>query len=176
MKKTLYKRGLQIALPLLAVLGMIGCTPTIHHSPDLLVQDKKNKVEKQIVDRPFKDVANTYEKMSRKCLNFSIRHSGDPRYNPTGTFVYGAKTQRTPNRLRVSMQKYMEGTEEYMKTGEIPYGGLYIGVVDIVPAGKNKTQITFYQLDNFAYHIPKEYMHAFNGWSTGEYVGCPTIE
>ena len=59
MKKTIYKRGLQIALPLFAVLGMIGCTPTIHPTPDLLVQDKKSKVEKQIVDRPFKDVVIT---------------------------------------------------------------------------------------------------------------------
>ena len=133
------------------------------------------KLESYTVNRPYSKVANTFKKNSKKCLNITVKKSKCLNNN-----CQDYLTKYTPtvlsNKKKIELHVQWERTpwdSTFLGTsGQPPAGGVYITVVDAVPAGKNKTKITVYgpSLDHLR-TVP----NAIKKWADGTNLGCPDL-
>ncbi len=162
-----------IASALLLSAGFVlsGCIQPLHNSATEMKQDSTITKESKIVNRSYSKVASTFQRLAPRCLNTTIIVSGDVRDARTGTFKYTSKVKRSANKMTFSLQRRQ--TDLFMIGPEGPKDGVYILVVDAVPAGSGKTKIITYER-NF-YSAPQEFKDAIAGWTSGEVRGCPTL-
>ena len=125
------------------------------------------KLETFEVNRPYEDVAETFQTMAPKCLNVRIRASSNAgtilvtRYHPT--------VIRQKDKTELHIQELFEsGAPVYWDEPEM---GHYIMVTDAIRENSNTTKIMMYRPS-----IGKKVMiNALRGWATGENVGCPDL-
>ena len=128
------------------------------------------EVETFEVNRPFMEVAKTFQSMGPKCLDVTIKTISDTyqshqvivaKYTPT-VIVAGEKAE-----LYVQ-ERHEAGV---LAVREEPEMGHFLMVVDAISLDKNRTQITMYR-PSMGHDVM---VKAIKGWATGENVGCPDL-
>ena len=128
------------------------------------------KTETLEVNRPFREVAETFRRKAPECLQVAVRTTSqtstsfqviDAEYKPTVIV--------TKDRAELHVQRlYKRGVIAAYKE---PDGGHYLVVADAYPAGQSKTR-----LDIFGPSRSHEVMiRAIKGWASGENLGCPDM-
>jgi hypothetical protein len=128
------------------------------------------KVETFEVNRPFRDVARTFQKKAPECLNLRIKTT-----ERSSTSYHVVVTAYKPT-VRVSAQRAELHVQQHHEAGVMnvtkePEGGYYLLVTDAYPLDKNRTRI-----DMFAPSMGHDVLiSAIKGWATGKNVGCPDL-
>ncbi len=163
-----------LLLVILFIVFLSGCAGTM---PQTAKEFRKalpaafmGKVETFDVNRPFKDVANTFQTMAPKCLDVRIKTISDT-YQSHQVIV----AKYTPTVI-VSEEKAELHVQERHEAGVLavykePEKGHFLMVVDAIPLDKNRTQITMYRPSKGRDVMVK----AIKGWAGGKNVGCPDL-
>lgn len=167
---------MRVLLPCVIVLlqlGLSGCgtMPQTAEEFRRMVPDASfGETETFEVDRPFKEVADTFRKMAPKCLDVTIKttsqspgsyHVVVANYNPT--VIVGK------NKAELHLQRIYE--KGVAMVYEEPANGHYVMVVDATPVSARKTRIDMYRPSMGVDVLTK----AIKGWATGKNVGCPDM-
>jgi hypothetical protein len=121
-------------------------------------------------DRPFREVAKTFQAKAPECLNVSVRtaeHSGTSYSNILTT--YKPTVLVTDKKAELHVQRRFQGN--VIIPGNEPPGGLYTLVADATPLDRGRTRIDIYGPSRGADTLTR----AVTGWATGENVGCPDM-
>lgn len=126
-----------------------------------------------VVDRPYVDVARTFQKETGRCLDVRINlvERSEP-YGPAtsrSAEIYRPKLSvlRTKLALSVQMRQVGPGIFPY----DMPKHGYYYLVLDASRFGRRKTVIDMY----YAKHGDGPLIRAVRGWVTGRAIGCPDL-
>jgi len=163
----------QVFIMFLSVLALSGC---VSH-PQSAEEFRKAvpgafsaKVETIEVDRPFSQVASTFQKMGPNCLSKTIKTTSQTNmsyqvivttYKPT-VVVTGKKAE-----LHVQMH-HEQGV---LNVSKEPAGGYYLLVADAQPVTQTKTRIDLYR-PSMGHGV---LIQAVKNWATGENIGCPDL-
>jgi hypothetical protein len=128
------------------------------------------KVETFEVDRPFSQVANTFQKMGPNCLAKTIKTTSQ-----TTTSYQVIVTTYKPTVL-VSAKKAELHVQFHHEQGVVnvskePDGGYYLLVADAQPVTQTKTRIDLYR-PSMGHGV---LIQAVKNWATGDNVGCPDL-
>jgi hypothetical protein len=127
-------------------------------------------VETFEVDRPFGQVASTFQKMGPNCLSKTIKTTSRTTtsyqvivttYKPT-VLVRGKKAE-------LHVQQHHE--QGVINVSKEPAGGYYLLVADAQPVTQTKTRIDLYR-PSMGHSV---LIQAVKNWATGENVGCPDL-
>lgn len=128
------------------------------------------KVETFEVNRPFRDVAKTFQQKAPECLNVRVRTTSQTnmsyqvivaRYKPTVVV--------TKERAELHVQQHHEAG--VLNVTKEPDGGYYLLVTDAYPLGKNRTRVEMYR-PSIGHDV---LIKAIKGWASGKNVGCPDL-
>ena len=132
-------------------------------------------VESLEVNRPFSDVAKTFQAKAPECLNVRVRATTyrTTSIQTTSTQVVVVRYKPTVlvkgNKAELHVQQHFESGVQTVH--QEPPGGYYLMVVDAVPLGGSRTRLTFYRPSS-GYDAM---IAAIKGWATGKNVGCPDL-
>ena len=158
------------ALSLLALSGCVSHPQTAEEFRKAVPGAFSATVETFEVNRPFNQVANTFQKMGPNCLSKTIKTTSQTNmsyqvivttYKPT-VLVTGKKAE-----LHVQ-QHHEQGVVNVSKE---PDGGYYLLVADAQPMTPTKTRIDLYR-PSMGFGV---LIQAVKNWATGENVGCPDL-
>ena len=126
--------------------------------------------ESFIVERPFDDVARTFEEQAPKCLDTRIKmtESGHM-YHHVVVTKYTPTVLVSDNSAELHLQFVHE--QGVMAVSEMPEKGYYLMVADASRLTDNKTQIDMYRPSIGHDTI----VRAVKGWAEGDNVGCPDL-
>ena len=165
------------ALPLAGLLGTILLTGCAIQHPQNAQEFRQalpgatfGKKETYIVERDFRIIGKTFEKMAPKCLHKRVTStsSGYMHYQVITT-DYNPTVLISKQRAELHLQQdHIQGV---MNVSKKPNGGYFMMVVDASPAGKNKSQIEIYAPSVGSDKI----IQAVKGWTTGKTIGCPDL-
>jgi hypothetical protein len=128
------------------------------------------KVESFEVDRPFSDVAGTFQKKAPACLHKTVRTTSQTNmsyqvivttYNPT--VLVG------DDKAELHLQQHHEAG--VLNVTKEPEGGYYLMVADAFPVGDNRTHVDLYR-PSMGFDV---IVKGIKGWATGEIQGCPDL-
>ena len=128
------------------------------------------KFESFTVNRPFSEVAHTFQQKASECLDVRIKTTSQTtmsyqvivtKYNPT--------VRVSDQRAELHLQQDHE--QGVMNVTEKPDGGYYLMVADAIPVGPNETRIDIYRPSMGYKHLTQ----AIRGWASGENLGCPDL-
>jgi hypothetical protein len=168
-----FMKTISLFVMVLPVLGITGCGSmprTAEEFRQAVPGAFMAGVETFEVERPFKDVAATFQKMAPKCLDTRIQTTSQTstsyqvivtKYNPT---VIVSK-----NRAELHVQQIHE--KGVVAVYEMPPKGYYLMVVDAIPVNSRKTKIDMYR-PSMGHDVM---VNAIKGWATGKNVGCPDL-
>ena len=157
----------------LSVLALSGCVShpqTADEFRKAVPAAFSAKVETIEVDRPFSQVASTFQKMGPNCLSKTIKTTSQTNmsyqvivttYKPT-VVVTGKKAE-----LHVQMH-HEQGV---LNVSKEPEGGYYLLVADAQPVTQTKTRIDLYR-PSMGHSV---LVQAVKNWATGENIGCPDL-
>ena len=168
MKKTIF---LFVALFTAFLLGCAGSMPqTAGEFRKAVPGAFMGKVETFEVNRPFKDVAKTFQTMAPKCLDVRIKTISDT-YQSHQVIVakYTPTVIVTDKKAELHVQERHEAG--VLAVYKEPEKGHFLMVVDAIPLDRNRTQITMYRPSKGQEVMVK----AIKGWATGKNVGCPDL-
>lgn len=130
-------------------------------------------IDSYTVNRSYSRVIRTITAKSKTCLRKKLTKeycttsvSGSTNCY-TDSFSYKPTFVKGRNKSELHIQ--MKQTNAHFLGGEPPKGGMYIAVIDIFKAGKNKTKIKVYSPKKFFLSVPKAVKH----WAKGSNLGCP---
>ncbi len=128
------------------------------------------KVETFEVNRPFSQVANTFQKMAPQCLSKTIKTTSQTRqsYQVIVT-TYTPTVLVSGNKAELHVQQHHE--QGVLNVSKEPRGGYYLMVADAQPVNKEKTRVDLYRPSMGFDPMVK----AIRGWATGDNVGCPDL-
>ena len=158
---------------LLCTIGLFGC---VSH-PQTAAEFRKAvpgafmaKVETFEVNRPFSQVANTFQKMAPQCLQKTIKTTSQTRrsYQVIVT-TYTPTVVVTGKKAELHVQQHHE--QGVLNVSKEPKGGYYLMVADAQPLNQHNTRIDLYRPSMGFGAMVK----AIRGWATGEHVGCPDL-
>lgn len=129
-------------------------------------------LERFEVDRPFREVARTFQQRSEACLRIRVTTSTTGYRSGATTFRqdYLPTTRFDGGRAELHIQQHIEGTN-LIKVHAEPAGGYYLLVADAFPAGRNRTRIDLYR-PTIGHDVLVKSVRA---WATGENLGCPDL-
>jgi len=162
---------LTVALFTIFLSGCAGTMPqTAEEFRKALPGAFMGKVETFEVNRPFKDVAKTFQTMAPKCLDVRIKTISDT-YQSHQVIV--AKYTPTVIVTEEKAELYVQERHEagVLAVHKEPEEGHFLMVIDAIPLDKNRTQITMYRPSKGRDVMVK----AIRGWATGNNVGCPDL-
>lgn len=167
-------KRLAILIIVLFFTGLSGCVShpqTAEGFRQALIKGAfMTKVETFEVNRPFSEVADTFQKMAPGCLNKTIKTTSST-YQSYQVIVttYKATVLVNPNKAELHVQFNHE--KGVMKVSKMPPGGYYMIVTDAQPINGNKTKIDMYRPSAGN----KAMIKAIKGWATGNNIGCPDL-
>jgi hypothetical protein len=159
-----------VVLNLLALFGCISHPQTAEEFRKAVPGAFSAKVETFEVDRPFSQVAGTFQKVGPNCLSKTIKTTSQTTtsyqvivttYKPT-VVVTGKKAE-----LHVQFHH----DQGVVNVGKEPEGGYYLLVVDAQPVTQTKTRIDLYR-PSMGHGV---LIQAVKNWATGENIGCPDL-
>jgi hypothetical protein len=128
------------------------------------------KVETFEVDRPFSQVASTFQKMGPTCLSKTIKTTSQTNmsYQVIVT-TYKPTVLVTEKKAELHVQQHHE--QGVVTVSKEPEGGYYLLVADARPINKNRTRVDLYR-PSMGFSVLTQ---AVKNWATGENVGCPDL-
>jgi len=128
------------------------------------------KVETFEVDRPFNQVAGTFQKMGPTCLAKTIKTVSQTNmsYQVIVT-TYKPTVLVTEKKAELHVQQHHE--QGVVNVSKEPDGGYYLLVADARPINQTKTRIELYR-PSMGHGV---LIQAVKNWATGENVGCPDL-
>lgn len=163
-------RGFIVVLSVFTLSGCISHPQSAEEFRKAVPGAFTAKVETFEVDRPFSEVAGTFQKMGPNCLSKTIKTTSQTNmsyqvivttYKPT-VVVTGKKAE-----LHVQFH-HDQGVVNVSKE---PQGGYYLLVADAQPVTQSKTRIDLYR-PSMGHGV---LIQAVKNWATGENVGCPDL-
>ena len=128
------------------------------------------KVQTFEANRPFREVAKTFQAKAPECLNLAVRtRETSATSNINVLTTYKPTVVVTEKRAEVHVQRSLKGN--VIVPGTPPAGGDYFIVADATPLDRNRTRIDIYAPKMGSTTI----VRAITGWATGENVGCPDM-
>lgn len=130
-------------------------------------------IDSYTVNRSYSRVIRTIKAKSKQCLRKKLTkehcttHVGGATNCYTDSFSYKPTFIKGRNKSELHIQ--MKQANAHFLGGKPPKGGMYIAVIDIFKAGKNKTKIKVYSPKKFFLSVPKAVKH----WAKGSNLGCP---
>ena len=128
------------------------------------------KVETFEVDRPFGQVANTFQKMGPNCLAKTIKTTSQTNmsYQVIVT-TYKPTVLKSAKKAELHVQFHHD--QGVVTVSKEPEGGYYLLVADASPITQTKTRIDLYR-PSMGHSV---LIQAVKNWATGENVGCPDL-
>ena len=163
-------RSCMMVLGLVALSGCISHPQTAEEFRKAVPGAMTAKVETFEVDRPFNQVASTFEKMGPNCLSKTIKMTEHTKtshlvvvttYKPT-VLVTGKKAE---------LHLQFHHDQGVIGVSKEPQGGYYLLVADAQPITQTKTRIDLYR-PSMGHGV---LIQAVKNWATGENVGCPDL-
>jgi hypothetical protein len=128
------------------------------------------KVQSFEANRPFRDVAKTFQAKAPECLNVAVRTRETSATSSINVLTtYKPTVVVTEKRAEVHVQRSLKGN--VIVPGTPPAGGDYFIVADATPLDRNRTRVDIYAPKMGSTTI----VRAITGWATGENVGCPDM-
>lgn len=128
------------------------------------------KIDTFEVNRPFKEVAATFQQMAPKCLNMRIESRSYG--NKSAQYVvsrYTATVVVATGKAELHLQERHE--KGVIAVYKEPENGHYMMVVDAIPIDAKRTKIVTYH-----FSVGKEALRtAVAGWAKGTDSGCPDL-
>ena len=158
------------ALSLLALSGCVSHPQTAEEFRKAVPGAFSATVETFEVDRPFNQVANTFQKMGPNCLSKTIKTTSQTNmsYQVIVT-TYKPTVLVTANKAELHVQQHHE--QGVVNVSTEPDGGYYLLVADARPINKSKTRVDLYR-PSMGFGV---LIQAVKNWATGENVGCPDL-
>lgn len=128
------------------------------------------KVETFEVDRPFGQVAHTFQKMGPNCLAKTVKTTSQTKmsYQVIVT-TYKPTVLVTSKKAELHVQFHHD--QGVIGVGKEPEGGYYLLVADASPVTPTKTRIDLYR-PSMGHGV---LIQAVRNWASGENVGCPDL-
>ncbi len=128
------------------------------------------KVQSFEANRPFRDIAKTFQAKAPECLNVSVRTIETSSTSNTNILTtYKPTVVVSEKRAELHVQRSLKGN--VIVPGKPPEGGDYFLVADATPLERSRTRIDIYAPSIGANTL----IRAVTGWATGENVGCPDL-
>ena len=149
---------------ILAGCAAVPMTPTEFRAA---VKKEGRYIDKFEVNRPFADVARSFQKMTPECLNYSVTTTEKHgliggKTSDTWAWVKGTLSVST-TRMELRIQRKIKN-----QIGTLPDNGMYYLVADATPVGAGKTKMEIYYWDDV-----QAAAVAMKGWASGGGMGCP---
>lgn len=128
------------------------------------------KVETFEVERPFSEIAETFQKKAPKCLDVTVETTSQT--NMSYQYIvtnYNPTVMVNKEAAELHLQQHHE--KGVLNVTKEPEGGYYLLVVDARPVDNNTTRIDMYR-PAIGFGVLIE---AVKGWATGENLGCPDM-
>lgn len=128
------------------------------------------EVESFEVNRPFREVADTFREKAPVCLHKTIRTTSQTNmsYQVIVT-TYNPTVLVDAERAELHLQQHHEAG--VLNVTKEPEGGYYLLVADAIPVGKNNTRIDLYR-PSVGFDV---LIRGIKGWATGDVLGCPDL-
>ena len=163
-----------IALFGLAIPLLSGC---VTHHPQTAQEFREAvpgaflaEVDTFVVDRPFEDVANTFDTKAPECLNVRVKTTSQTNqsYQVIVT-VYKPTVRMSGDKAELHLQQHHE--KGVLNVTKEPDGGYYLMVADAYPIATGQTQVDLYR-PSMGYKV---IIQAIKNWATGDNIGCPDL-
>ena len=158
----------------LFTMMLSGC---VTHHPQTAEEFRKavpgafmGKVETFEVNRPFSDVAKTFQKKAPECLNVSVKTTSQTRQSYQ-VIVTNYKPTVLVTEEKAELHVQQHHAAGVLNVTEEPNGGYYLLVADAFPLDKKRTRVDIYG-PSIGHSVLIE---AIKGWATGENIGCPDL-
>ncbi len=161
----------------IALAGLLGGCAALTGHPQTAQEFREavpgaflGEVETFEVDRPFAEVARTFQQRAPGCLHKTIKTTSQTNmsyqvivttYNPT---VLVAE-----DKAELHLQQHHESG--VLKVTEEPEGGYYLMVADAYPVSRDTTRVDLYR-PSIGYDVV---VRGIKGWASGETLGCPDL-
>lgn len=159
-----------VVLTLLTLVGCISHPQTADEFRKAVPAAFSAKVETFEVDRPFSQVANTFQKMGPNCLTKTIKTTSQTNMSYQ-VIVTTYKPTVVVTGKRAELHVQMHHDQGVINVSKEPDGGYYLLVVDVQPVTQTKTRIDLYR-PSMGHGV---LIQAVKNWATGENVGCPDL-
>ena len=159
-----------VVFNLLALLGCISHPQTAEEFRKAVPGAFSATVETFEVDRPFSQVASTFQKMGPNCLSKTIKTTSQTTtsYQVIVT-TYKPTVMVTGKKAELHLQQHHE--KGVLAVSKEPEGGYYLLVADAQPVTHTRTRIDLYR-PSMGHGV---LIQAVKNWATGENVGCPDL-
>lgn len=163
-----------LSIAFLSTFFLFGCAGTM---PQTAEEFRKvvpgafmAEVETFEVQRPFNEIAKTFQTMAPKCLDVTIKTVSDT-YQSHQVIIakYTPTVIVTEDKAELYVQERHEAG--VMTVYKEPEKGHFLMVIDVVPLSKNISQITMYRPSKGREVMVK----AIKGWASGNNIGCPDL-
>jgi hypothetical protein len=128
------------------------------------------KVESFEVNRPFRDVAGTFQKKAPECLHMTIKTTSQTNmsYQVIVT-TYNPTVLVSADKAELHLQQHHEAG--VLNVTKEPEGGYYLLVADAVPVDRNTTRVDLYR-PSVGFDV---LIKGIKGWASGDIQGCPDL-
>jgi len=127
-------------------------------------------VESFEVDRPFSEVAETFQDKAPECLNVTIRTVS--RTNMSYQVIvttYKPTVLVNGNKAELHVQFHHE--QGVLNVTKEPDGGYYLLVADLFPVGNGRTRVDLYR-PSMGHDV---LIKGVKGWAVSDGSGCPDL-
>ena len=128
------------------------------------------KVESFEVDRPFSEVARTFQKRAPECLNVTIKTVSRTNMSYQ-VIVTTYKPTVLVNGDKAELHVQFHHDQGVMNVTKEPDGGYYLVVADLFPLGDNRTRADLYR-PSMGYDV---LIKGIKGWAANDSSGCPDL-
>ena len=128
------------------------------------------KLETFEVDRPFADVAETFQRKAPECLNVTIRTVSST-YQSYQVIVTTYKPTVVVNGRKAELHVQFHHDQGVMNVTKEPDGGYYLLVADLFPIGDRRTRVDLYR-PSMGYDV---LIKGVKGWARSDSAGCPDL-
>ena len=127
-------------------------------------------VESFEVDRPFSEVARTFQKRAPECLNVTIKTVSRTNMSYQ-VIVTTYKPTVLVNGEKAELHVQFHHDQGVMNVTKEPDGGYYLVVADLFPLGDNRTRVDLYR-PSMGYDV---LIKGIKGWAANDSSGCPDL-
>ena len=128
------------------------------------------EVETFEVDRPFSEVAKTFQEKAPECLNVTIRTVSRTNMSYQ-VIVTTYKPTVVVNGHSAELHVQFHHDQGVLNVTEEPDGGYYLLVADLFPMGGDRTRVDLYR-PSMGYDV---LVKGVKGWAKSPNAGCPDM-
>jgi ABC-type glycerol-3-phosphate transport system substrate-binding protein len=128
------------------------------------------EVESFEVNRPFSEVARTFQKKAPECLNVTIKTVSRTNMSYQ-VIVTTYKPTVLVNGQKAELHVQFHHDQGVMNVTKEPDGGYYLVVADLFPMGNDRTRVDLYR-PSMGYDV---LIKGIKGWAASHNSGCPDL-